>query len=153
MKEGHGHLAWLYGTAVATIGMFVSRVFILSMSKFSPISDNAGGIIEISLQDHSVRVITDKLDAAGNVTKANTKGYSIGNASLDCFLLFSVYMDEVSLLIKQNLRLLIYLKLKFLKLVYFDQQRVFLFSSLLMSAGATAYQALIKEVRNQIKED
>ena len=62
-------------------------------------------------------------------------------------------MDEVSLLIKQNLRLLIYLKLKFLKLVYFDQQRVFLFSSLLMSAGETAYQALIKEVRNQIKED
>lgn len=61
-------LAGLYGIAVATMGMFVSGVFIFSMSGFGPIADNAGGIIEMSLSDHSVRIITDRLYAVGNVT-------------------------------------------------------------------------------------
>ena len=88
----------LYATAIATMGMFASGVYVLSMSGFGPIADNAGGIVEMSGQDESVRDITDKLDAVGNVTKANTKGYSVGSASLACFLLFSAYLDEVQLM-------------------------------------------------------
>ena len=88
----------LYGTACATMGMFASGVYVLSMSGFGPIADNAGGIVEMSDQDSSVRDITDLLDAVGNVTKANTKGYSVGSASLACFLLFSAYLDEVEMM-------------------------------------------------------
>lgn len=88
----------LYATAIATMGMFSSGVYVLSMSGFGPIADNAGGIVEMSGQDRQVRDITDRLDAVGNVTKANTKGYSVGSASLACFLLFSAYLDEVEML-------------------------------------------------------
>jgi len=78
------------------MGMFTTGVYILSMSGFGPIADNAGGIVEMSNQHESVRNITDRLDAVGNVTKANTKGYSVGSASLACFLLFSAFIDEVN---------------------------------------------------------
>jgi Na+/H+-translocating membrane pyrophosphatase len=88
----------LYGTAIATMGMFSSGVYVLSMSGFGPIADNAGGIVEMSGEDEHVRNITDRLDAVGNVTKANTKGYSVGSAALACFLLFSAYLDEVEML-------------------------------------------------------
>ena len=94
----HESIGGLYGTAIATMGMFASGVYVLSMSGFGPIADNAGGIVEMSKQDKHVRDITDRLDAVGNVTKANTKGYSVGSASLACFLLFSAYLDEVSML-------------------------------------------------------
>jgi inorganic pyrophosphatase len=78
----------LFGTAVATMGMLSNAVYILSMNNFGPIADNAGGIAEMSMQPENVREVTDRLDAAGNVTKAVTKGYSIGSASMACFLLF-----------------------------------------------------------------
>ena len=80
------------------MGMFSTGVYVLSMSGFGPIADNAGGIIEMSQQDAHVRDLTDLLDSAGNVTKANTKGYSVGSAALACFLLFSAFLDEVSML-------------------------------------------------------
>ena len=63
-------LAGLYATAIATMGMFASGVYVLSMSGFGPIADNAGGIVEMSGQDEEVRDITDRLDSVGNVTKA-----------------------------------------------------------------------------------
>lgn len=99
ITDANGKLiAGLYATATATMGMFASGVYVLSMSGFGPIADNAGGIVEMSEQDESVREITDRLDAVGNVTKANTKGYSVGSASLACFLLFSAYLDEVEMM-------------------------------------------------------
>jgi Na+/H+-translocating membrane pyrophosphatase len=86
----------LFGTAVATMGMLSTAVYVLGMDFFGPISDNAGGIVEMSDEPQRVRDITDELDAVGNTTKAATKGYAVGSASLACFLLYSAFRDEVA---------------------------------------------------------
>ena len=137
----------LYATAVATMGMFASGVYVLSMSGFGPIADNAGGIVEMSGQDRAVRDITDRLDAVGNVTKANTKGYSVGSASLACFLLFSAYLDEVEILTGQPFRTIDIAVPEIFVGGLLGSMTVFVFSSWAIAAVGTAAEEVIKEVR------
>jgi K(+)-stimulated pyrophosphate-energized sodium pump len=87
--------AGLFGTAVATMGMLGTAAYILAMDTFGPITDNAGGIVEMSHQPEAIRERTDRLDSVGNTTKALTKGYAVGSAALAAFLLFGAYIDEI----------------------------------------------------------
>lgn len=142
----------LYGTAIATMGMFSSGVYVLSMSGFGPIADNAGGIVEMSGQDRNVREITDRLDAVGNVTKANTKGYSVGSASLACFLMFSAYLDEVEMLTGMEFKHIDIAVPEIFIGGLLGSMTVFVFSSWAIAAVGLAAEDVIKEVRRQFKE-
>ncbi|KJP88714.1 V-type H(+)-translocating pyrophosphatase [Plasmodium fragile] len=142
----------LYGTSVATMGMLSTAVFILSMSNFGPIADNAGGIVEMSNQPERVRFITDKLDAVGNVTKANTKGYSVGSAALACFLLFSAFLSEVSLHAKTPFTTVdIALPEVFIGGIL-GSVVVFLFASWSLDAVGNTAEEVLKEVRRQFND-
>jgi len=144
--------AGLFGTAVATMGMLATAAYILAMDTFGPITDNAGGIVEMSQQPEEVRRKTDRLDSVGNTTKALTKGYAIGSAGLAAFLLFQAYMDEI--VQYAGLGLGFPFKVDISKPVVFvgamlGAMLVFLFSALAIRAVGRAAQSIIEEVRRQ----
>jgi K(+)-stimulated pyrophosphate-energized sodium pump len=144
--------AGLYGTAVATMGMLAPCAYILAMDTFGPITDNAGGIIEMSKQPEEIRHKTDRLDAVGNTTKALTKGYAIGSAALAAFLLFRAYLDEVTKITGLDI------KVDLTRVPVFiggllGATLVFVFSSLAIKAVGKAAQVVITEVRRQFKEN
>jgi K(+)-stimulated pyrophosphate-energized sodium pump len=141
----------LFGTAVATMGMLGTAGYILAMDVFGPITDNAGGIVEMSEQPDSIREKTDRLDAVGNTTKALTKGYAIGSAALAAFLLFSAYLDEVKALTGTELSVNL-AKPQIFVAGLLGAMLVFWFSSLAMTAVRKAAQSVINEVRRQFRE-
>jgi len=153
IKDVDGNLlAGLYGTAIATMGMFASGVYVLSMSGFGPIADNAGGIVEMSGQEEEVRDITDRLDSVGNVTKANTKGYSVGSASLACFLLFSAYLDEVEMMTGLEFKHIDIAVPEIFVGGLIGSMTVFVFSAWSIRAVGNAAEDVIKEVRKQFRD-
>jgi len=143
--------AGLYGTAVATMGMLAPCAYILAMDTFGPITDNAGGIIEMSKQPEAIRHKTDRLDAVGNTTKALTKGYAIGSAALAAFLLFSAYLDEVAKITGEHIGVDLTRVPVFVGGLL-GATLVFVFSALAIKAVSKAAQSVITEVRRQFKE-
>ena len=141
----------LFGTAVATMGMLGTAAYILAMDTFGPITDNAGGIVEMSRQPEEVRKKTDRLDSVGNTTKALTKGYAIGSAALAAFLLFSAYLDELgnygAKLESVNLA-----KPEVFVGGLLGAMLVFFFSGLAIKAVGRAATVVIQDVRAQFKE-
>jgi K(+)-stimulated pyrophosphate-energized sodium pump len=144
--------AGLFGTAVATMGMLGTAAYILAMDTFGPITDNAGGIIEMSGQPEEVRKKTDLLDAVGNTTKALTKGYAIGSAALAAFLLFSAYLDEVAHY-GAKLESVNIAKPEVFVGGLLGAMLVFLFSGLAIRAVGIAAYYVIQDVRDQFREN
>ncbi len=145
-----------YGTAVATMGMLATCAFILATDTFGPITDNAGGIIEMSKQPEDIRRRTDRLDACGNTTKALTKGYAMGSAALAAFLLFGAYFERVAK--KTNISLADAFRVDIAQPDVFvggllGAMLVFIFASLAIRAVGKAAYAMINEVRRQFKAD
>jgi K(+)-stimulated pyrophosphate-energized sodium pump len=144
--------AGLFGTAVATMGMLSTAAYILAMDTFGPITDNAGGIIEMSNQPEELRRRTDRLDAVGNTTKALTKGYAVGSAGLAAFLLFSAYFDEVRNYGFQLDHIDLSKPAVFVGAAM-GAMLVFIFSSLAIQAVGRAASAVISNVRDQFKNN
>ena len=143
----------LFGTAVATMGMLGTAAYILAMDTFGPITDNAGGIIEMSKQPEEIRKKTDRLDAVGNTTKALTKGYAVGSAALAAFLLFSAYMDEIGFYTNKAFTVVDIAKPEIFVAALLGAMLIFWFSSLAINAVQKAAVSVIKEVRRQFAED
>ena len=161
----------IYGTAIATMGMLSCAAYILAMDTFGPITDNAGGIIEMSEHEGAVRDRTDKLDSAGNTTKALTKGYAIGSASLAAFLLFSAYLEEIKTLVVDKLAdaqahgLIVSMphdwsfnNINLAQIPVFvgallGAMLTYLFSSLAIKAVGRTAQMVVEDVRNQFREN
>jgi len=142
-----------YGTAVATMGMLATAAYILAEDTFGPITDNAAGVLEMSGKSGVARTRLDKLDAAGNTTKALTKGYAVGSAALAAFLLFTAYLDEVKILRGSAEAPIINLGVPEVFVgALIGVMIVFLFSALAIRAvGRTAWE-IINDVRAQFRE-
>jgi K(+)-stimulated pyrophosphate-energized sodium pump len=143
--------AGLFGTAVATMGMLGTAAYILAMDTFGPITDNAGGIVEMSHQPEDIRARTDRLDSVGNTTKALTKGYAVGSAALAAFLLFGAYIDEVRNYMPSFEPVINLNKPEVFVGAMLGAVLVFLFCSMAIKAVGKAAYSIINNVREQFR--